>query len=122
MKKVKEGTVVVKEEDIYILIECLKNPKCTEYELADVGLTFLLQKTGDRKILERKIKSYGNQGFHVTLPKEIASNFETVFLVPARRKFDESEETEEIAKFLHEESLREEKEFWKEVDKSLDEQ
>ena len=80
MARVTQKTVILEEEDIFLIL------KLKELEIVDEGITILFQQKEDRKISETEIKNFGAGGYHVTLPKEVGDSFRTIFTIPGERR------------------------------------
>jgi hypothetical protein len=52
------------------------------YEIPEYEMHFIFQDEGRTPVEKRKIKRFGERGYHVLVPKEIGKNFLSVFLIP----------------------------------------
>lgn len=85
------------------------------YELGDAGIDLIFQEKGTRPIVEKDVARYSKRGFRAIVPIEIAREYERVFIIPGRRIFGETWDSEEARKLLELEDEKEEKEFAKQA-------
>lgn len=77
-EKVIEGRILILDgKDVCTLLE-LKS-----YEIRECNMHFIFQEEGKTLVEKRKIKKFGERGYHVLVPKEIGKNYGSVFLIPS---------------------------------------
>lgn len=81
--------VILEEEDLFILLRFGK------IELADQGVDVVLQRSNQRPVIEKEIGEFGTGSFHTIVPVEIGREFTSVFLVPAARRNEKADESDE---------------------------
>ncbi|MBU7045480.1 MAG: hypothetical protein HXS54_03510 [Theionarchaea archaeon] len=76
-KKVIEGRILILDgKDVCTFLEL------RGYEIPEYEMHFIFQEEGKPLVEKRKIKRFGERGYHVLVPKEIGKNFLSVFLIP----------------------------------------